>query len=595
MMDRRFNLCWVASAAAAFIVAGGAGAAPPSAARPRYNPGVLVVRFEPGADRAPAATGLRLDHRSALVPGLSILSLPSDATEAQTEAALSGLRATPGVRYAERDIIYTIESMPPTGAWRTAPLELSPLATPSFNLLMVHAPDAWPLYGKGAGARVCVLDTGLDFLHPSMPALAASASFVPGQSADDYNFHGTHCAGTIVGKDGIFGSYSIAPDATLLVGKVVCDGGWGALSWLVDGLDWAVANEAGVISMSLSSDETSQALEDACQAAFDAGVLLVAAAGNESTSDPRYPAAYPSVIAVGALNADKTVADFSNTGPHLSLSAPGVNVPSAIPLPASSVTWNATSHKASQFTGSFGGSASGPVVTCGDGSPGAIPPAVAGKIAHIRRSNTITFADQFGNAVAAGAAAVIISDNQPDTLIQDSLAPNFVTIPCVLISQVDGDALLAAGSVSAAIGNSYQGHFFGVLTGTSQATPHVAGVATMLKGAFSPATIPPTSLKWVMEQTAQDVNAPGRDDKSGWGLVNAKVACDYFAGRIRCRGDLNLDSLVDDADFTIFVGFYNDLISPAGGWTGADLNGDGACDDADFVEFVASYDRLACP
>ena len=77
--------------------------------------------------------------------------------------------------------------------------------------------------------------------------------------------------------------------------------------------------------------------------------------------------------------------------------------------------------------------------------------------------------------------------------------------------------------------------------------------------------------------------------------MNAKAAADYFAGRIRCPGDLNNDGLIDDGDFSVFVGFYNDFFGPGGPWTGGDLDGNGVCDDADFVAFVPGYDGLACP
>ena len=554
------------------------------------DPRIILVRTAPFTDRTAAFSNLHIQHESTLVPGLTVARV-SDAES--VDAALARLRSTPGVLYAEPDRILTIASRgvtPPV--LMTAPVAL---AAPTSNLNTINAPAAWPSYGKGAGVKVAVLDTGLDFAHTGMPTPAASASFVPGQTADDYNFHGTHCAGTIVGKDSIFGSFSIAPDATLLVGKVVCDGGWGALSWLIEGIDWSVAQGAAVISMSLSSDETSQALADSCQAAFDAGVVLVAAAGNESVNTPRYPAAYPSVIAVGALDAASSHSTFSNTGPHLSVSAPGENIPSAIPIPSSFVSWSAGSKKASQFTGSFGGSVSAQVIHCGEGSPVEIPTDVAGKIAHIRRSNSLTFAEQFGNAAAAGAAGVVISNNAPDSLIQDSLAPNFLFLPCVLISQADGDALLAVTSESITIGQGYSGHFFGVLTGTSQATPHVAGVATLLRAAFAPAIIEPRAIRFAIEHTATDIDAPGFDESTGHGLLNAKAAADYFSGRIRCKGDLNTDNQVDDADFSLFAAAYDDLLSPAGTYTGADLTGDALCDDTDFQQFVQFYDTLLCP
>jgi hypothetical protein len=297
---------------------------------PVAPPRTILVRVAPFIDRAAAFSNLTIEHESRLVPGLTIARV-SD-TES-IDAALARLRATPGVLYAEPDRVLAIASRdlsPPSHL--TAQ---STLAAPTSNLNLVNAPAAWPAYGKGSGIKVAVLDTGLDFAHTGMPTPAASASFVPGQTADDYNFHGTHCAGIIVGKDSIFGSFSVAPDATLLVGKVVCDGGWGALSWLIEGLDWSVAQGASVISMSLSTDEVSQALADSCQAAFDAGVVLVAAAGNQSVSTPHYPAAYDTVLGVASVNAAAAHSTFSSPAPSPSppTSSPG---PPAPRKPASS-------------------------------------------------------------------------------------------------------------------------------------------------------------------------------------------------------------------------------------------------------------------
>ncbi len=558
---------------------------------PATPPRTILVRVAPFIDRAAAFSNLTIEHESRLVPGLTIARVHD--TES-LDAALARLRAVPGVLYAEPDRILTVASRDPAPpALQPAPSTLA--ATPTFNLNMINAPAAWPSYGKGSGIKVAVLDTGLDFAHTGMPTAAASASFVPGQTADDYNFHGTHCAGIIVGKDSIFGSFSVAPDATLLVGKVVCDGGWGALSWLIEGIDWSVAQGASVISMSLSTDENSQALADSCLAAFDAGVVLVAAAGNQSVNTPHYPAAYPSVLGVASVNAAAVHSTFSNTGPHLSVSAPGENIPSAIPIATSFVSWSAGSKKASQFTGSFGGSVSAQVVHCGEGLPAQIPREVWGKIAHIRRSNSLTFAEQFDNATIMGAIGVVISNNAPSSLIQDSLAPFFLPVPCVLISQADGDALLTVTTESITIGQGYSGHFFGVLTGTSQATPHVAGVATLLRAAFAPAVIEPRAIRFAIEHTATDIDAPGFDESTGHGLLNAKAAADYFNGRIRCKGDLNNDNQVDDADFSLFAVAHDDLLSPAGTYTGADLTGDAVCDDIDFQQFIQFYDTLVCP
>jgi subtilisin family serine protease len=551
---------------------------------PKFHPSQILVRFEPFADRAaiaPAleAAGVQQVVRSIdLVPGLQVLAI----TPGTVEETCAALRQIPGVRYAEPDRV------------RFTHAQNTPYGIP-----MVNADIAWANHGTGAGAKVCVLDTGVDTTHPDLPPTVAAQSFVPGLTVEDFNRHGTHCSGTVLGLNNDEGVIGVAPGASLMIGKVLNNGGWGTDAWIVEGIDWAVANGADVISMSFGDDEPNQAATDACAAAAAAGVLLVASAGNEGTASPRYPATNPGVMSVAALNSDSTLASFSNFGPLLSISAPGVGVESSTPAIQTRVFFSAASRNAQNLSGSRGGSLPPTeVVNCGLGLTAAdFPPTVNGKIAHIRRGGA-TFQVKATNALAAGAIGVLISNSSGGTsTFTGNLNDTFV-IPVFGISQNDGNLLLAGG-ITATMSQTNVGHQYELLSGTSMSCPHVSGGAALLIGLFkstglTPA-LPPASTRWILEQTATDLGDPGRDDTFGHGLLNVKAAADYLAGRVRCRGDLNADSVCDDADFTIFAGLYNDLISPGGPWTGGDLNGDGNCDDADFTVFAGTYNDLICP
>jgi subtilisin family serine protease len=551
---------------------------------PKFHPSQILVRFEPFADRAaiaPAieAAGVRQVVRSIdLVPGLQVLAIAPGTVE-ETCAAL---RQIPGVRYAEPDRV------------RFTHAQNTPYGIP-----MVNADISWANHGTGAGARVCVLDTGVDTTHPDLPPTVAAQSFVPGLTVEDFNRHGTHCSGTVLGLNNDEGVIGVAPGASLMIGKVLNNGGWGTDAWIVEGIDWAVANGADVISMSFGDDEPNQAATDACAAAAAAGVLLVASAGNEATANPRYPATNPGVMSVAALNSDSTLASFSNFGPLLSISAPGVGVESSTPAIQTRVFFSAASRNAQNLSGSRGGSLPPTeVVDCGLGLTAAdFPPTVNGKIAHIRRGSA-TFQVKATNALAAGAIGVLISNSSGGTTTFTGNLNDTFVIPVFGISQNDGN-LLQAGGITATMSQTNVGHQSELLSGTSMSCPHVSGGAALLIGLFkstglTPA-LPPASTRWILEQTATDLGDPGRDDTFGHGLLNVKAAADYLAGRVRCRGDLNADSACDDADFTIFAGLYNDLISPGGPWTGGDLNGDGNCDDADFTVFAGTYNDLICP
>jgi subtilisin len=187
----------------------------------------------------------------------------------------------------------------------------------------------------GAGARVAVLDTGIDCGHEDLAAGcvygANFASFFGGQPFDGHG-HGTHVAGIIAARANGLGVIGVAPEATVYAVKVLDDGGSGAWSWVAAGIDWAVTNNMDVINMSLSGTSGSIALADAVAAAQAAGVLVVSAAGNSGCCNTvGYPARYAGSMAIGAVDVNDVVAGFSSTGPEVDITAPGVAVRAPVP------------------------------------------------------------------------------------------------------------------------------------------------------------------------------------------------------------------------------------------------------------------------
>jgi len=212
------------------------------------------------------------------------------------------------------------------------------------------AADRSPFSGKGI--RIAVLDTGLDARHPDFAGRAVSArSFIEGETAQDGNGHGTHCAGIAAGpvEAGAQPRYGVAGEAELYVGKVLGDDGSGADGSVLQGIDWAMENHCHVISLSLGSpaqpgQSYSAVFEAVAQRALAAGSLIVAAAGNESRrpefiAPVGHPANCPSILAVAAIDSDMTVAPFScggleADGGEVNIAAPGVDIPSSWPMPA---------------------------------------------------------------------------------------------------------------------------------------------------------------------------------------------------------------------------------------------------------------------
>jgi len=207
---------------------------------------------------------------------------------------------------------------------------------------------------------VAVLDTGFDLNHPDFVGRPVTAvSFVPGQMAQDGHGHGTHCVGTSCGPLAPQGTrrYGVATAADIFVGKVLSNEGSGTDGGIIAGINWAVTNRCQVISMSLGADirQVSEAYEQVGRRALAAGCLIIAAAGNNARRSAGnagfvgVPANSQSIMAVGALDSELRIADFSARSKFLSragkvdIAGPGVAVFSSWPLPRRYHTISGTS------------------------------------------------------------------------------------------------------------------------------------------------------------------------------------------------------------------------------------------------------------
>lgn len=205
--------------------------------------------------------------------------------------------------------------------------------TVPVGVSQIKAPPAWGC-SRGRGIKVAVLDTGIDWNHPDLKAnVKGAVSFVPGETAMDGNSHGTHCAGTIGAAINGAGVVGVAPEASLYGVKVLANNGSGQYSWIIAGINWAIQNKMQIVSMSLGGGGAPAALEAICDAAYNAGVLLIAAAGNAGPGmgTVGYPGKYKRVIAVSAIDNSNVIASFSSRGPEIEIAAPGVQVLSTVP------------------------------------------------------------------------------------------------------------------------------------------------------------------------------------------------------------------------------------------------------------------------
>ena len=221
-------------------------------------------------------------------------------------------------------------------------------ATLDQSTKQVNADRAWAEGLKGGGTTVAVLDTGADGEHPDLQGrIVASKDFTgsTGGALSDVHGHGTHTASTVGGSgaasDGA--KKGVAPETQLLIGKVLGDNGGGSDSMIIGGMEWAVAQGADVVSMSLGSNGAPAACNDpmssaAQELATTSSSLFVIAAGNKGSANNTVsaPGCAPAVLTVGAVDREDVPAWFSSRGPTAvdhnlkpEISAPGVGISAA--------------------------------------------------------------------------------------------------------------------------------------------------------------------------------------------------------------------------------------------------------------------------
>ncbi|MHC4539468.1 MAG: S8 family peptidase [Planctomycetota bacterium] len=193
----------------------------------------------------------------------------------------------------------------------------------------VHASN-----NKGAGVKIGIIDSGIDYTHPDLSAnYAGGWDFVNNDDdpRDDFG-HGTLVAGIVGAVDDGQGIVGVAPEASLYAYKILDSSGGGTFDRVIAALDRAIADGMDIVNMSFGSfGDPGQAVLDACERVAAAGILLVASAGNLGTFDGSgdnvvYPARYSSALAVAATTDLDERAFFSGTGPDLELAAPGYNI-----------------------------------------------------------------------------------------------------------------------------------------------------------------------------------------------------------------------------------------------------------------------------
>ncbi|ABI38468.1 peptidase S8 and S53, subtilisin, kexin, sedolisin [Shewanella sp. MR-4] len=411
---------------------------------------------------------------------------------------------------------------------------------------------ATQLSDSQAGNRtICIIDSGYDRGHSDLSGNNVTGTnnsgtgnwYDPGNN----NAHGTHVAGTIAAianNDGVIG---VMPNqnANIHVIKVFNESGWGYSSSLVSAVDTCVSNGANVVTMSLGGSGSSTTERNALAAHYNNGVLLIAAAGNAGNNTHSYPASYDAVMSVASVDNHKDHSAFSQYTNQVEISGPGEAILSTVTrgegrladitiggqsyfnsgvVPHNRLTPSGTNYAPNPYNGTATATlaectVSGSTFNCGN---------MSNKVCLVERVGNQGSSYPEINAVKAcknaGASAVIVYSNSALPGLQNPFlvdANSEINLVSVSVDRATGLAL--RNQLGATVTVSNQGNKdYEYYNGTSMATPHVSGVATLVWSYHPECSA--AQVRNALKQTAEDLGTAGRDDYYGYGLVNAVAA-----------------------------------------------------------------------
>ena len=499
----------------------------------KYNFVLLALLF---ANMASAATFL-IGHKGAIeadyfksnieVKDL-LKNLEIAIVEVENKSDLDYLKLDPKILFVEESINYEGPQKlisKPVFARNKKKAQIT--SVKPFGISLVKADKVWDELGtKGQGARVLVLDSGIDMNHPAFGGgkIEKARNFLSEDMDDveDLNGHGTHVAGTIAANGPLLG---VAPEVKILMGRV-CNGGCPSDA-ILRGVEWGIVEKVDVINLSLGGGMSSFLAKAVYAKAQMENIVVVAASGNDGQLTDSYPAAYPEVLSVGAVDKNLVIAPFSNWSSTLNVVAPGVDIYSAVPQGTGRKAMAKITSADDSFplavnpvVGSGVDTVRGKeIVYAGLGSADELSQLdVEGKIALIKRGE-LTFKEKVDNAIASGAIGVILFNNIEEafnaTLGEDENS-EFAIVMADLKQGENLVAKLAEGPLTADIAveaTDYQNN-----QGTSMASPHVAGIAALIR-AKNP-NLTPEQVKNLIKDTAIETTNE-MPEKYGRGFVDA--------------------------------------------------------------------------
>jgi thermitase len=288
-------------------------------------PGQFLVKFKDGLARRDREAvigplgGRFFDRIEAQdVDAVEFPALVKGGSIEATQVVLNALTQNPDVQYVEPNYIYYASYTPN-----------DPLIGYQYAWTNIQAYSAWDVTQGFTDTVIAILDTGIQRDHPDLDAkIVAGYDFVDGDTEpDDGHGHGTAVAGTSAAEtNNGEGGAGTCPECKLMPVRVLDNSGTGTLVDVVNGINFAADNGAKVVNLSLGGFGNVATLQNAVDYAWDQGVFLACAAGNDNASRPTYPAGYSNCFAVAASTSSDERASFSNYGLWVEVAAPGVSI-----------------------------------------------------------------------------------------------------------------------------------------------------------------------------------------------------------------------------------------------------------------------------
>ena len=476
----------------------------------------VIVTFKPGTAAAKLA-------RAALAHAGGQVKLEIDGESIAVvlpKAAVAALKKHSAISLIEEDAPrYPLSLTSPS----KAPYKKGQLVP--YGVKMVQADKLPDLDANAGNLTICIIDSGYDITHEDLPHVHVTGNDDVGGAglwSVDGTHHGTHVAGTIAAvnqKD--LGVVGVMPNKKInlhIVKVFGDDGNWAYSSTLSNAALKCQAAGANIISMSLGGGGQSQTEKQTFENLRDAGMLSIAAAGNGGNTAISYPAGYEAVMSVAALDENRNQASFSQRNADVEIAAPGVLVLSTVPDghgKTGELEVGVEVYSPIAFDGSATGTVSAPLADFGLGDK--VDTKVAGKVCLIQRGN-ITFAEKVQHCVASGGVGAVIYNN-----VKGSFAGTLngdTTIQAVSVSDSEGVTLL--GQLGQAATIDIKPSNYAYYDGTSMATPHVSGVASLVWSHFPNCT--GEQIRKSLDNSAEDLGDAGRDTLYGYGLVQAYEA-----------------------------------------------------------------------